>query len=145
MLAAGFYFNDLARTTGDYRYRLAAVERFLAAQKAAPLETNSYTMLGVTYLDLANETNNDDYRALGIEQLRDQAELAPNFAPGHYLLGLAYLDEREPERAIATLKTAVGIDPHYAEAWRVLARAYEATGQSALARDAHEKAAAAGD
>jgi putative inorganic carbon (HCO3(-)) transporter len=144
MLAAGFYFNDLAQATGDYRYRLAAVERFLAAQKAAPLETNSYTMLGATYLDLANATGNDDYRALGIEQLLEQAELAPNFAPGHYLLGRAYLEEHEPERAIVTLKTAVGIDPDYAEAWRALARAYEATGQSALARDADEQAAAAG-
>src|SRR6185503_7071205 len=58
----------------------------------------------------------------------------------HYVLGCLYLELTRNDLAVRHLRKAVQMDESYAEAFYLLAQAYERTGRKELAREALQKA-----
>jgi tetratricopeptide (TPR) repeat protein len=61
----------------------------------------------------------------------------------HYVLGCVYYELNRDALAVRHLRKAIEMDAGYAEAFYLLAQAYERTGRKELARQALEKASAA--
>src|SRR5690242_4403988 len=58
----------------------------------------------------------------------------------HYVLGCLYYELNRDELAVRHLRKAVQMDESYAEAFHLLAQAYERTGRKELAREALKRA-----
>jgi tetratricopeptide (TPR) repeat protein len=67
------------------------------------------------------------------KHLRRAVALDPKMTKGHLQLGIFLLDQRRYPEAIRELRTAVRLEPALAQAHYRLARAYQRTGQRALA------------
>lgn len=61
----------------------------------------------------------------------------------HYVLGCLYYELKRDELAVRHLRKATKMDSGYAEAFHLLAQAYERTGRTELAQQALEKASSA--
>jgi tetratricopeptide (TPR) repeat protein len=72
-------------------------------------------------------------RATIEKHLRRAVALDPRMTKGHLQLGILFFDQRRYPEAIRHLRTAVRLDPALAQAHYRLARAYQRTGQPALA------------
>jgi predicted Zn-dependent protease len=57
-------------------------------------------------------------------------------AVAHYYKARVYTREKQPQKAIAELETAVALQPHYREAYAQLARLYTEVGQPEKAKAA---------
>ena len=62
-----------------------------------------------------------------------------------FSLGLAYLNGGEAGRAAGHLRAAVGHDPEYSAAWKLLGRALAETGAAPEAREAYRSGIAAAE
>ena len=62
-----------------------------------------------------------------------------------FSLGLQYLNAADPARAAAHLRAAVGHDPDYSAAWKLLGRALAETGARDEAREAYRRGIEAAD
>ena len=60
-------------------------------------------------------------------------------------LGLAYLNAGEPGRAVEHLRSAVGHDPGYSAAWKLLGRSLAESGNPEEAREAYRSGIAAAE
>lgn len=58
-----------------------------------------------------------------VRQLEDLVKQNPENALMHYTLGVEYLRADQNEKAIATLKKALNLEPHYSAAYRELGKA----------------------
>ena len=58
----------------------------------------------------------------------------------HYVLGCLYYELNRDELAVRHLRKAVQMDESYAEAFHLLAQAYDRTGRKELAREALKRA-----
>jgi tetratricopeptide (TPR) repeat protein len=67
------------------------------------------------------------------KHLRQAVALDPKLTKGHLQLGILFFDQRRYPEAIRELRTAVRLEPALAQARYRLARAYQRTGQRALA------------
>ncbi len=65
-------------------------------------------------------------------------KLDRNMLPAHVALGLCYVHLQKPRQAIPHLKAGLSLDTN-GSLYYELARAYRATGQAALAKQAMEK------
>jgi predicted Zn-dependent protease len=109
----------------DYQAALPALREEL---KAAPEDAALNVFVGDTLLHLEDAEN-------ALPYLEKAARLEPRLPGAHASLGLAYGRIGKPEKAIPHLKAALAADAdgtlHYQ-----LSRAYQATGQTELARQA---------
>ena len=76
-------------------------------------------------------------RALG--EFKRALTVRPS-AEAHYVLGCLYYELNRDALAVRHLRKATAMDSNYAEAFSLLAQAYERTGRKELARQALEKA-----
>ena len=76
-------------------------------------------------------------RALG--EFKRALTVRPS-AEAHYVLGCLYYELNRDTLAVRHLRKATEMDGGYAEAFSILAQAYERTGRKELARQALEKA-----
>ncbi len=74
-----------------------------------------------------------------IEQLETLLAQGQDNAPIRFGLGNAYLNHHHPEQAIKHLRAAVGYDPGYSAAWKLLGKALTETGQIDEAASAYEE------
>lgn len=62
-----------------------------------------------------------------------------------YSLGQALLQAGETDEAITQLRAALGFDPNYSAAWKLLGKACLASGDAQAARDAWQRGIAVAD
>jgi tetratricopeptide (TPR) repeat protein len=130
--------RDVARQATPYLERVLA-ERPLARGRLDRTASRAMATLALRYA--ADERWRD---LLQLEKRRlTQAEGAHAEGEAHLRLGKLYLDQlADPQRARDELDRAVRLRDEDGEAWRLYARALEATGDTARALDAFERAAA---
>ncbi len=80
-----------------------------------------------------------------IDNLRAQLGGPRDGALLRYSLGQALLQAGETDEAIAQLRAALGFDPNYSAAWKLLGKACLADGDAQVARDAWQRGIAVAD
>jgi len=74
-----------------------------------------------------------------LNALNKCAQLAPLMSNSHYYIGTLLLKKGEPNEAVRQLETAIKIDPHYAQAYFQLAKAYRQLGDPTRGQEYMEK------
>lgn len=74
-----------------------------------------------------------------IENLENLLSKGNDTALLRFMVGSAHLEEGHPERAAAHLAQAVALDPQYSAAWKLYAKALDASGATFEAISAYEQ------
>lgn len=114
--------------TQDYKGILPELQRIL---KADPHSANLNFFVGDSLLETAHPDE-------AVPYLERALKLDRNMLPAHVALGLCYVHLQKPRQAIPHLKAGLSLDTN-GSLYYELARAYRATGQAALAKQAMEK------
>lgn len=114
--------------TQDYKGILPELQRML---KADGQSANLNFFVGDSLLETAHPDE-------AVPYLERALKLDRNMLPAHVALGLCYVHLQKPRQAIPHLKAGLSLDTN-GSLYYELARAYRATGQAALAKQAMEK------
>lgn len=74
-----------------------------------------------------------------IENLENLLSKGNDTALLRFMLGSAHLEQGRPERAAAHLAQAIALDPQYSAAWKLYAKALQASGAIVEAISAYER------
>jgi predicted Zn-dependent protease len=114
--------------TQDYKGILPELQQFL---KAEPRSANLNFFVGDCLLETARINE-------AVPYLEAALKLDPKMLPAHVALGLCYVHMDQPKKAIPHLKMGLKLDRD-GSLYYQLARAYRATGQPELAKEAMER------
>ncbi len=109
-----------------------AADAFRDVLRADPNHAQAQFNLGISLVELGEIKES-------IRWLTESLSQQPKQPSTHYYLGLAQHRAGEPAKARAALEQAVSLDPHFAVAYRELAKVYENLGQRNLAQEARAK------
>lgn len=120
---AHYEYASALYLSGDFKTVLPDLRKLLAAEPGSP-ELNFFVGDSLLQTEQVEEA---------LPYLETAVKKRPSLLPAHASLGFAYARLGEPAKAIPQLKLALSLD-HDGSLHYQLAKAYQATGQAALAR-----------
>lgn len=135
----GDIYYKTGKTYLEMRNMPQATEELKKSLKIFPLEGNTVSHLGITYLNAGNPNE-------AIRYLRYGTEIDPYNADNFYMLSRIYLtfydqgDKRALQETLQNVGIALKIDPYYAEVYDTLGQIHERQGKMVEAAAMYAKA-----